>query len=170
MRDGERRVRERLRAAGERGLLDALCEGVLERLPDGSALFFPWGSLGSGYRVAAGARAALLHRRLRRILAAGLLAPPAAALVAASCGRLAPALALLVAVGALALLAVAALSRGLPRSDARLRAAEARARIAAALGERGLRRAAAVALALGLACLAAEVASGGNALCGAASA
>src|SRR5262249_40587910 len=162
--------RERLPAARERGLLDALCEGVLEGLLDGSALFFPWGSLGSGYRVAPGARAARLRRRLRRILAAGLLAPPAAVLVAASRGRLALALALLAAVGALSLLAVAGLARGLPRSDARLHAAEARRRIATALGERALRRAAAIALGLGFAGLAADLALGGDALPGAASA
>jgi len=172
MRDGERRVRERLAARRRRGrgLLDALCEGVLQRLPDGDALFFPWGALGRGYRVPAGSRAARLHRSLRALLAAGLLAPPAAVLLAARSGRLAPACWLLGATSALALLCVALLTRGLAPSDARLHPGEAGTRIAAALDERSLRRAAALAFTVALAALAASAAGHGTALLAAASA
>jgi hypothetical protein len=158
MHDGERRVREQLasRRAPGRGLLDALCEGALQRLPDGDALFFPWGALGRGYRVPAGSRAARLRRSLRAVLAAGLLAPAAAVLVAAQAGRLAPACWLLAATTALSLLCLALLPRGLARSDARLRRGEAGARIAEALDERTLRRTGGICLALALAALAAS--------------
>jgi hypothetical protein len=160
VRASERRVRERLaaRRTPEPGLLDALCGGVLERLPDGSALFSPWGALGPSYRVPAGARLARLRRGLRMLLAAGLLAPPGAALLAAQSGRLAPACWLAGATGAGSLLALALLTRGLARSGRRVTAREARARVAAALGDRALRRARSAALGVALVALATSVA------------
>ena len=159
MRASERRVRERLaaRRTPEPGLLDALCAGVLQRLPDGSALFSPWGALGPAYRVPA-ARLARLRRALRALLAAGLLAPPAAALLAAQSNRLAPACWLAGVTGAGSLLALALLTRGLARSELRVSAREARARVAAALGDRALRRARSTAFSVALVALATSVA------------
>jgi hypothetical protein len=172
MRDAERRIRARLasrRKPTQRGWLDALCEAAFVCRPDAGVLFFPWGALGPGYRVPDAARAARLRRALRALVGAGLLAVPAAALLAAASGRLMPALWLAGATSAAGCLCLALLPRGLERSAERLRPAEARARIATALGAGRARRLSSGLCLLGIACLALAAATSGGELLSAAS-
>jgi len=172
MRGAERRIRARLalqRRTADMGLLDALCEGSFVHQHDASVLFFPWGALGPGYRVPDAARAARLRRSMRGILAAGLLAVPAATLLAAASGRLAPALWLASATSAAGCLCLVLLPRGLERSAERLCAAGGRARIAAALGAGRARRLSSGLCLLGIACLALAAATNGGELLSAAS-
>jgi hypothetical protein len=166
-----RRIRARLsarRKRTERRWLDALCEAAFVDRPDAGLLFFPWGALGPGYRVPAGAPEARLRRAMRWILGAGLLAVPAAALLAAASGRPAPALWVAGATGAALCLCLALLPRRLERSAERLRAAEARARVAAALGAGSTRALARGACLLAAACLGLYAARGGGELLAAA--
>jgi hypothetical protein len=166
-----RRIRARLftrRKETERGWLDALCEGAFVDRPDEGLLFFPWGAVGPGYRVPPGAPEARLRRAMRWILGEGLLAVPAAALLGAACGRPAPALWLAGATSGTLCLCLALLPRRLRRSAQRLRAAEARARIAAALGAGPTRRLERVSCLLAVACLGLYAARGGGELLAAA--
>ena len=133
----------------ELGLFAALAESAFVRRDDGVVLYFPWGSSGRGYEIGSERE----HRRLRRELAwisrFGFLGVPIAACFTLATFGLLPLFVLGPLLGTALLLRILWSTRRLLPCAERIGRDEARARLAAALSPRRIRRVTGFFLALG---------------------
>ena len=121
------------------GFLDALCEGIFVRKPDGSVIFFPWGAACHGYAIPSEEGYRRLRRKTKQLLALGLFAPPIITALGVETLGPRPILAIGILLALQGGLRLALLTRGLERCPERITRSESNARVVRSLRRLGRR-------------------------------